>query len=104
MARRPRGAAGGRGLVRAREATFLAPPDRGPLQATERHAAAGRARDRGGGRGPADQPEPLPEPPEELQKPFQAGRLTLYRSTLKPQGAMYDSLARVELDGGKGGG
>ena len=65
---------------------------------TERHQAGGRARTGGRARGPVDQPEPLPELPEELQEQFRAGRLTLYRSTLKPQGAVYDALARIELD------
>jgi RNA 2',3'-cyclic 3'-phosphodiesterase len=40
--------------------------------------------------------EPLPDvaPPGE---PFAAGELTLYRSTLRPQGALYEPLARAEL-------
>jgi 2'-5' RNA ligase len=40
--------------------------------------------------------EPLPDvaPPGE---PFDAGELTLYRSTLRPQGALYEPLARAEL-------
>jgi RNA 2',3'-cyclic 3'-phosphodiesterase len=40
--------------------------------------------------------EPLPDlaPPTE---PFEATRLTLYRSTLRPQGALYEPLARTEL-------
>jgi 2'-5' RNA ligase len=40
--------------------------------------------------------EPLPDaaPPGE---PFEARELTLYRSTLRPQGALYESLARAEL-------
>jgi 2'-5' RNA ligase len=33
-------------------------------------------------------------PPRE---PFEAGELTLYRSTLRPQGALYEALARAEL-------
>jgi RNA 2',3'-cyclic 3'-phosphodiesterase len=39
---------------------------------------------------------PLPEidPPSE---PFEAAELTLYRSTLRPQGALYEPLARVTL-------
>jgi RNA 2',3'-cyclic 3'-phosphodiesterase len=65
---------------------------------TERHRTGGGAR--GGGRsarGPASQPEPLPELPEELLEPFEAKRVTLYSSTLRPQGAVYEALARVEL-------
>ena len=66
---------------------------------TERHRAGGGARGSGGRRqrGPVDQPEPLPELPEELAEAFKATRLTLYRSTLKPQGAEYDPLKRVTL-------
>jgi RNA 2',3'-cyclic 3'-phosphodiesterase len=71
---------------------------------TERHRTGG-ARGPGGrggrqARGPADQPAPLPELPEELQEPIEAARLTLYSSTLKPQGAVYEALARNELTGG----
>ena len=35
-----------------------------------------------------------PELPPELRTPFEAGEVTLYRSTLRPQGAVYDPLAR----------
>ncbi len=35
-----------------------------------------------------------PELPPELRTPFEAGAVTLYRSTLRPQGAVYDPLAR----------
>ena len=35
-----------------------------------------------------------PELPPELRTPFEAGEVTLYRSTLRPQGAVYDALAR----------
>ena len=40
--------------------------------------------------------EPLPElpPPGDA---FEAADLTLYRSTLRPQGALYEPLARTEL-------
>jgi 2'-5' RNA ligase len=64
---------------------------------TERHRAGGGARGRTPGRGPVDQPEPMPELPDDLRKPFEAGRLTLYKSTLRPQGAEYEPLARTEL-------
>jgi RNA 2',3'-cyclic 3'-phosphodiesterase len=42
--------------------------------------------------------EPLPEmaPPGE---PFEAADLTLYRSTLRPQGALYEPLARARVGG-----
>jgi 2'-5' RNA ligase len=36
-----------------------------------------------------------PEPPPDTW--FEAGELTLYRSTLRPQGAQYDPLARTSL-------
>jgi RNA 2',3'-cyclic 3'-phosphodiesterase len=41
---------------------------------------------------------PLPDlpPPSE---PFEAREVTLYRSTLLPQGAVYESLARTRLGG-----
>ena len=64
---------------------------------TERHRTSEGARgSRGGGKGPASRPEPLPELPEDLLAPFEASRLTLYRSTLRPQGAVYEPLARTE--------
>jgi RNA 2',3'-cyclic 3'-phosphodiesterase len=43
------------------------------------------------------------EPPGELHppgEPFAAAQLVLYRSTLRPQGALYEPLARLELGGG----
>jgi RNA 2',3'-cyclic 3'-phosphodiesterase len=40
---------------------------------------------------------PLPEAPAPPADAFEAGRLTLYRSTLRPQGAIYEPLARAEL-------
>jgi len=40
---------------------------------------------------------PLPSEPPAPAEPFAAGELTLYRSTLRPQGALYEPLARVEL-------
>ncbi|MGH2979311.1 MAG: RNA 2',3'-cyclic phosphodiesterase [Solirubrobacterales bacterium] len=39
----------------------------------------------------------LPGLPAELEGPFLATRVTLFRSTLKPSGAVYDALASVEL-------
>jgi RNA 2',3'-cyclic 3'-phosphodiesterase len=41
-------------------------------------------------------PEPLPDVPPPGE-PFETGELTLYRSTLRPQGALYEPLARAEL-------
>jgi RNA 2',3'-cyclic 3'-phosphodiesterase len=40
--------------------------------------------------------EPLPSDPPSIE-PFRADQVTLYRSTLRPQGAQYDPLARVRL-------
>ena len=35
-----------------------------------------------------------PTLPPELRSPFEAGAVTLYRSTLRPQGAVYEPLAK----------
>jgi RNA 2',3'-cyclic 3'-phosphodiesterase len=40
---------------------------------------------------------PLADAPAPPADAFTAGRLTLYRSTLRPQGAIYDPLAQVAL-------
>jgi RNA 2',3'-cyclic 3'-phosphodiesterase len=40
---------------------------------------------------------PLPDTPGPPADAFPAAALTLYRSTLRPQGALYDPLARLEL-------
>jgi 2'-5' RNA ligase len=40
---------------------------------------------------------PLPEGPSPPAQPFAANELTLYRSTLRPQGALYEPLARATL-------
>jgi 2'-5' RNA ligase len=66
---------------------------------TERHRTARGPRGRpgrpsGGSNEPAG---PLPEFPDELREPFEASRLTLYKSTLKPQGAEYEPLAKMDL-------
>jgi RNA 2',3'-cyclic 3'-phosphodiesterase len=63
---------------------------------TERHRTSGGARG-GRGRGPAEPPGPPPELAEELEGAIQATRLTLYRSTLRPGGAVYEPLSRREL-------
>jgi RNA 2',3'-cyclic 3'-phosphodiesterase len=40
---------------------------------------------------------PLPDSPAPPSEAFRASELTLYRSTLRPQGALYEPLAGVEL-------
>jgi 2'-5' RNA ligase len=40
---------------------------------------------------------PLPDAPPAPGEAFPASELTLYRSTLRPQGALYEPLARAEL-------
>ena len=40
---------------------------------------------------------PLPDEPLPPARPFEARELTLYRSTLRPQGALYEPLARARL-------
>jgi 2'-5' RNA ligase len=39
----------------------------------------------------------LPELPAELRQPFRASRVTLFKSTLKPSGAMYEPLASARV-------
>jgi 2'-5' RNA ligase len=63
---------------------------------SERVAGGRRGRSRSGPVAPAG---PVPELPEELRASFDAHRLTLYRSTLKPQGAVYEPLAQRGLGG-----
>jgi len=41
----------------------------------------------------------LPDHPAPPAEPLSARRLTLYRSTLRPEGALYEPLAHVTLDG-----
>jgi 2'-5' RNA ligase len=54
----------------------------------------GKRRGKGKPRRVSKLPEPLPQP---LAQPFGAVRIALYRSTLKPQGAEYSSLAGLDL-------
>lgn len=42
---------------------------------------------------------PVPALPEALREPLLARQVTLYRSTLRPQGALYEPIAQLELDG-----
>ena len=65
---------------------------------TERHRGGGPAPRRGSGAPQAAGPPP--ELPDELQTPFEAVRATLYKSTLRPQGALYEPLTRVSLASG----
>jgi RNA 2',3'-cyclic 3'-phosphodiesterase len=66
---------------------------------TERHRTAAGPRGRPGrvSGGSSEPAGPLPEFPDELSEPFEAARLTLYKSTLKPQGAEYEPLAKMDL-------
>ena len=73
-------------LSDALEAAGLYRPERRPFWP---HITLARVR-RGARAAPL---EPRGPPPE----PFGAATLTLYRSTLRPQGAIYDPLARLEL-------
>ena len=64
-------------------------PEKRPFWA---HITLARVK-RGEGRVPA-----LPEHPRPPAEPFDAGVVTLYRSTLRPQGAVYEPLARISAD------
>lgn len=64
------------------------------------HVTVARVRreERGSNR-PARVGSPPGALPEALARPFGGVRLTLYRSRLKPQGALYTPMAQVELPG-----
>jgi 2'-5' RNA ligase len=62
------------------------------------HVTVARVRpERRGSKRPARVQRPPRPLPEALCEPFRAVRVTLYRSTLRPQGAEYAPLAQVEL-------
>ena len=66
---------------------------------TERHrtGAGARSGSRRQARSPAESRAPVSELPDEMREPFKADRLTLYKSTLRPQGAIYEALKKLEL-------
>jgi RNA 2',3'-cyclic 3'-phosphodiesterase len=64
------------------------------------HLTVARVRAEGrGSRRPRHVAAPPPSLPSELKEPQFSGRLTLYRSELKPSGARYVPLAQFELPG-----
>jgi 2'-5' RNA ligase len=67
-------------------AARLYEPERRPFWP---HVTLARAK-----RGKAPRGLELPEVPAELRSPVEAGEVVLYRSTLRPQGAVYEPLAR----------
>jgi 2'-5' RNA ligase len=65
------------------------------------HVTVARVRAEGrGSRRPAVVEKPPKSLPQELLQPFEAVRLSLYRSELQPRGARYVPLAQVELSAG----
>jgi len=73
------------GLSSRLEAERLYEPEKRPFWP---HVTLARAKR---GRTPRD--VEVPGLPPRLRSPFEAGEVTLYRSTLKPQGAVYEALA-----------
>jgi 2'-5' RNA ligase len=67
---------------------------------SERVKGSGGKRRRGRPRIVERWPGPLPEV---LERPFDAVRVALYRSNLRPQGAIYERLAALELPPATGG-
>jgi 2'-5' RNA ligase len=65
-------------------------PEKRPFWA---HVTLGRVK-RGAN---APRMEPLPELPADLRRPFLAERLTLFKSTLTPSGAVYEALRSEAL-------
>lgn len=73
-------------------------PERRPFWPHVTVARVKTPRRRGeGGRRERPPPSTAPPPalPEGLRRPFRASRVTLYKSTLRPQGALYESLAEL---------
>lgn len=65
------------------------------------HVTVARVRAEGGGsRRPAVVESPPASLPQDLLQPFEAVRISLYRSQLQPRGARYVPLAQVELSVG----
>jgi 2'-5' RNA ligase len=65
------------------------------------HVTVARVRAEGrGSRRPAPVERPPRSLPQDLLRPFEAVRLSLYRSELQPRGARYVPLAQVELSAG----
>ena len=83
------------GLSDRLEAERLYEPEKRPFWP---HVTLARAKR---GRTPRD--VEVPALPDELRRPFRASEVTLYRSTLRPQGAVYDALAR-QADSSRGAG
>jgi RNA 2',3'-cyclic 3'-phosphodiesterase len=77
------------GLSRRLEEARLYEPEKRPFWA---HVTVARVKR--GARIPAG--SALPELPAELRQPFRTSRVTLFRSTLKPSGAVYEPLATSE--------
>ncbi len=74
------------GLAERLHAARLYEPEKRPFWA---HVTIARAKRGKPARGVA-----VPDLPPDLAAPFTAGELTLYRSTLRPQGAVYEPLAK----------
>ena len=77
------------GLSRRLEAAGLYEPEKRPFWP---HVTLARLKR--GARAPRDLALPTPAP--DLQEPFRATRVTLFRSTLKPSGAVYEPLASAD--------
>ena len=76
------------GLSRRLEAAGMYEPEKRPFWP---HVTLARLKR--GARAPGLE---LPQLPAELAKPFTASRVTLFKSTLKPSGAVYEPLATAE--------
>lgn len=86
-------------LERELEERRLYKPEKRPFWS---HLTVARVRpERRGSKRPARVKKAPAELPEELCQPFGAVRVTLYRSTLRPQGAEYAPLAQVGLPADK---
>ncbi len=87
------------GLEEALVAAGLYEPERRPFWP---HVTVARVkREERGSKRPAGVSKPPGALSEELLRPFDAVRITLYRSELQPWGAQYTPLAQVELPAGR---
>jgi RNA 2',3'-cyclic 3'-phosphodiesterase len=82
-------------LQKSLVAAHLYEPEKRPFWP---HVTVARVRPAGrGSKRPADVCRPLPSLPDQIRRPFHGVRVTLYRSKLQPQGAIYTPLAQSEL-------